>query len=550
MRPRSVRALMLGMLVASGGCAAEGVPRGPAGNAFVPRAVEQFSADAANSSRARISLTAEGHPEEAWQPTETIRRVDATAGPVDSVSLASGAAPVPPAPPAPDETGAAGTSVNAAAPANVHATGGRPIDLGTALALVAGQNTQVSFARARAQEAYASLDTAEALWLPSLQAGVSYHHHDGQLQDVGGRVLNINRSSLNGGFGTGAAGAGSVPTPGLVMNFHAADAYFGPEIARRTAWASRHAVDATVNDQLLEAALAYLTLLEAHQRLSIALATQENIDSLARITGEFATSGQGLQADADRTATEQAIRRNQVAQAEESIAVASARLAELLRLDPSTPIVPGEEAVLPIRLVEPASDARSLVAGALATRPELREQRALVEAACQRLQREKYAPLVPSVLLGASYSGFGGGIGSDIDNFGDRTDFDALAFWQVRGLGFGERAARAEASARIDQARFRQLQTMDRVAREVVEAKAQLDARGRQIDAAADAVQAAENSYRLNRQRILEAQGLPIETLQAVQALDAARREYLRAVTDFNEAQFRLHRALGWPIHG
>lgn len=118
----------------------------------------------------------------------------------------------------------------------------------------------------------------------------------------------------------------------------------------------------------------------------------------------------------------------------------------------------------------------------------------------------------------------------------------------VRGLGFGERAARAEASARVDQARFRQLQTMDRAAREVVEAKAQVDARGKQILVAADAVRAAESSYRLNSQRISELQGLPIETLQAIQALDAAQRDYLRAVTEHNEAQFRLHRALGWPI--
>ena len=30
--------------------------------------------------------------------------------------------------------------------------------------------------------------------------------------------------------------------------------------------------------------------------------------------------------------------------------------------------------------------------------------------------------------------------------------------------------------------------------------------------------------------------------------LDEARREYLRTVLDHNEAQFRLQRALGWPV--
>jgi hypothetical protein len=34
----------------------------------------------------------------------------------------------------------------------------------------------------------------------------------------------------------------------------------------------------------------------------------------------------------------------------------------------------------------------------------------------------------------------------------------------------------------------------------------------------------------------------------AARALDAAQREYLRAVITYNEAQFRLQRALGWPM--
>ena len=95
---------------------------------------------------------------------------------------------------------------------------------------------------------------------------------------------------------------------------------------------------------------------------------------------------------------------------------------------------------------------------ALAGRPELRESRDLVAAACERLRREKYAPLVPSVLLGASYGGFGGGMGDTVADFNDRTDFDAVAIWQIRNLGFGEQAARdaaGDAFSRPDFARCR-----------------------------------------------------------------------------------------------
>ncbi len=568
MKRPMIRALTAGLLAVGAGCASDGMPPASIGDAVVPGAVRRFTAEAMSRPRGPLAVAGtaalsptsaarrDGASTDGWRPSRPDRPTDGTIVPVagiDGVPPAPAATGLPaefPATGSPYELPAADVDATAAGAGPAFPAAGRPIDLGAALALVAGQNAEVSFARARVRESYASLDAASVLMLPTIQAGVSYHNHQGQLQDVGGRVLNINRSALNGGFGAGALGAGTVPTPGLVVNFHAADAYFGPEIARRAAWASRHAADATLNDQLLAAALGYLELLRAHQQLAIAHSTQENIDDLAETTARFAAEGQGLRADADRAAADRAIRRNGVLQAEEAVAVASVRLAELLRLDPSEPLLPVEAAVLPIDLAGPCCESRELVATALGRRPELREQRALVAAACERLRREQYAPLVPSVLLGASYTGFGGGVGGNIDDFSDRGDFDALAYWQVRGLGFGERAARAEASARIDQARFRQLRTMDRVAREVVEAKAQLDARGPQIDAAADAVRAAESSYELNRQRISEGQGLPIETLQAVQALDAARREYLRAVTDCNEAEFRLHRALGWPVRG
>src|SRR5258705_171506 len=111
-----------------------------------------------------------------------------------------------------------------------------------------------------------------------------------------------------------------------------------------------------------------------------------------------------------------------------------------------------------------------------------------------------------------------------------------------------ERAARDNARAQIEQARMREVEALDLVAREVVEAHIQTIARQRQISVAEQGIAAAQQSYERNLERIRNTQGLPIEVLQSIQALDAARREYLRAVVDYNTAQFRLHRALGWPI--
>ena len=95
---------------------------------------------------------------------------------------------------------------------------------------------------------------------------------------------------------------------------------------------------------------------------------------------------------------------------------------------------------------------------------------------------------------------------------------------------------------------WQQVQVMDQVASEVAEAHTQVASRKEEIELAKAGIQSAVDSYRRNSERVRNGLGLPIETLQSMQALDQARRQYVRAVADYNRAQFRLHRALGWPV--
>lgn len=421
------------------------------------------------------------------------------------------------------------------------------IDFSMALATAAGQNPQVQFASARIQESLARWDAARVLWLPSLRAGVSYNKHEGTLQNTSGQIQDVSRSSLNTGLGLGSVGAGSPAVPGIQARFHVADALFQPKIAACGAIADEHAATTVTNDLLLDTSLAYLQLLRSKQEEVIARETLQNAKHLAELTASFADSGQGPQADADRAQTELSIRQNEVSRSEESVKVASARLAELIKVDPTLSIVPQEPTIVPIDLVVDA-ELGDLISTGLMNRPELAESRSLVCEAIHRFKREKYSTLVPSVILGISSSGFGGGRGGTVGTFRDRFDFLGGVYWEMRNFGLGDHAARHLAAAQLDQAEARQVAVMDRIAREISEAHAQVTSRRQQRANAERAIKAATNSYNRNMERIREGQGLPIEVLQAIDALDQARREYLRTLVDYNEAQFRLHRALGWPI--
>jgi outer membrane protein TolC len=422
-----------------------------------------------------------------------------------------------------------------------------PISLETTLQLTSGQNPQVAFARERIQEAFAQLDRAKVLWLPSVRAGVTYDKHEGPAQQVDGNMLAVSRSALFGGFGGVMPGAATPAIPGLYANFQIVDAVFQPRIAQLTAAARKSAAIATTNDALLNAALAHLELLRAGQDLAIAHDATRHAQDLVDLTDQYARTGKGTEADHDRALAELAVRKDDVESDREAVQVASARLAQQLNLDPRLSLEPQEPTVVAIDLVAVETPLAELVACGLTNRPEVAENRQLVAEAVERLKREEFAPLIPSVLLGIGYGGFGGGTGGNLTNFNNSFDSVAGAFWEVRNLGFGERAIRCEARSRIQQAQWKEVTVLDQVAREVVEAHAQVESRKARIPIAEEGVKSASASYERNMDRIKNVQGLPIEALQAIQALTAARRQYLRAVIAYNEAQFRLHRALGWP---
>ena len=422
-----------------------------------------------------------------------------------------------------------------------------PIDLPTALRLASGSNYQVAHAREQINQAWARADAASVLWLPTIRGGLGYNKHEGQIQDIVGQVFPKSRGNVWSGLGAAVPGAGSPVYPGVSANFHLAEAIFEPLAARQSAAAKRHAADAVANDVLLRVALAYLELARTAEEVAIAQATIDTHQELVRLTEAYARTGQGAQAEADRANTELAFRRNDHWRATEAQRVAAARLAQLIRLDAQVMLEPLDPLTVPLEIVPAEVPVGELVAQGLALRPELAESRHLVSQAVQKMRREQYSVLLPSVVLGMSYGGFGGGQGSTIANYGDRMDADAIAFWQVRNLGWGDRAARQEAASIVRQQNVQQMALMDQVSREVVEAEAQVSARRAQIAIAEQAISTATRSYERNLDRIKQAQGLPIELLQAGQALAQARREYLRALIEYNAAQFTLYRAIGAP---
>jgi outer membrane protein TolC len=414
-----------------------------------------------------------------------------------------------------------------------------PVDLPTALRLADASNPTVAVARARVSEAYARQRQAELYWLPTITPGVTYQRHDGQIQNSTGNVFTTSRQSL-------FAGAGAI------ARVETSDALFLPLIARRLVAAEAAAARATLVNVQLDVALAYLDLLSVNAARAINADTLARSQEMLRLAEAAEKAGLNkTSADVPRAQTEVNIRKQEGIDLQGRAAVVSARLAQLLLLDPTVDLVPADPVVVPVALV-PDQPLQEMIAMASQYRPELAATRAVSAAAAGRLRQAQVGPFIPR--LEVSYIGgtFGGGHNADFDNFGPRGDATAAATWEFRNMGLGNIAIAREREAQLNGANAHIVEVQAQVSAEVTAAAKVAKYRLQTMEVSQDAVRKAVEMYR----RLLESSfGMAgnrqmydaLEPLLAIQALNQARVQYLGEVIEYNRAQFRLYAALGQP---
>jgi outer membrane protein TolC len=425
-----------------------------------------------------------------------------------------------------------------------------PIDLDSALRLAGVRNPQLLLARERVAEAVARRQLAAAQILPDINLGTNYDNHSGNLQRSTGDILSVHRQDLYLGAGAFAVGSGTVNIPGVVWNAQVSDAIYSYLRSQQRIAQRAFARQAAENDILLQVAQAYEELLRAEGLRAIAVRVRDDAAEVARLTAAYAQTGQGRMADANRAATALERRQYDILDAEGNVLTASAKLNQLLGLDPATQLHAADPLVIPMPVVPDTISQPELIAMALLGRPELKERQAAFRQALLTLDNMRALPFTPTVIVGFSAGTFGGGSNlatTELGDFDGRTDFDVVAYWTLRNLGVGNRALYNAAASRVRSSNYRQLQVLDRVRDEVAEAYARSRARFSQIDTSQQAVAAAQDAFAEDLRRIRGAVGLPIEVLDSLRLLGRGRNDYLNAIVDFNRAQLELYVALGQP---
>ena len=408
----------------------------------------------------------------------------------------------------------------------------QPIDLPTALRLAGAQNLDVQLARERLREAQAAHDTALYNFFPWLTPGVGYRRHDGRIQDVAGNVFDASKQNYTLGANVEA-------------RLELGEAWFKALAAKQLAQAADHGVEAQRQESVFNAALGYFDLVKARATGAVA-------QDAARIAGDYADQLQrgvelGLIFKGDALRARGQAERNQLAvqQAREQQRVAAARLAQVLRLDPAVNLLPADNELLPLTLTDTNTALDSLVARALATRPELKQGDAFTAAAQKNRDAATVGPLIPSLGAQAFFGGLGGGRNNESGNFGGNESMALTLGWRLGPGGIFDFAREKSATARLNAASLTADKVKDDIIRQVVEAHTRVHSLTSQLATLKRALATAEEAFRLTRERKERGFGVVLENIFAEQDLTRARTDYLGTVAEFNKAQYLLQRASG-----
>jgi outer membrane protein TolC len=422
------------------------------------------------------------------------------------------------------------------------------IDLTSALRLANEQNTELAIQLERVKQAEIGQNVAWYQWLPTVRAGFASADQDGLLQNTNGSVIDVDRKASSRGLGLTTVGSGLSPKPGLALELDLANGIFQPLAAKQKLLAARAEETEARQNLALEVAAAYYELVQSNRMMAIAGEAATNADNLAKATSDFAEAGAGLQADADRATVESLIQQNNLESARVRAISASSRLVQLLRLNDQVELQPMDSMIVPLNLFPAEPQLDSLLNKALANRPELKRYAALVQAEEAALTQESWGLLIPK--LGASYSDtrYKGGPSGSVSSYDSRNESSVAVYWELENLGFTSWAKKESQQSRLREAKAREEQAESDIISDVNIALGQYRAAGKQVEFLKQAVDRARKAFQLSQDRIFENQGLPLEALQAMQALAQVESMYLNASAQRNLSQLYLIAATGEEV--
>jgi outer membrane protein TolC len=406
------------------------------------------------------------------------------------------------------------------------------IDLPAALRLAGAQNLDVEIARARVAEATANWESSMWQFFPWVSVGASYRRHEGLIQNVEGRILDVDKESYTAG-------------PSVTGQLDLGDAIYKNLAARELAKASGYALESQRDDALLAAAQGYFDLLKARNAVEVARQAVRISTNYASQIEQANSAGIAFKGDMLRVQVQTERNLVTLRQTREQQRIASVRLAQTLRLNQTIELLPADDRPITIELLRPDVSLESLVSRALASRSEAKQIGALVRAARDAKNGATYGPMIPSLSAQVFAGGLGGSGEGTASRFGQSQDYAISLGWRIGPGGLFDRGRLRASEARLRIAEVGGEKLRDEITRQVIESYARLQSLADQLVHTRRAIGQAEETLQLTLQRKEFGVGAVLEAIQAEQELTRARLDYVNTTAEYNKVQYGVQRSTG-----
>src|SRR5262249_11984400 len=194
------------------------------------------------------------------------------------------------------------------------------------------------------------------------------------------------------------------------------DAAYRRVNAARRVWQQRGELSRVSNETLLDAAGTYVDLLSVRTGEAVARQTLQELEKVLSRAEKLAKTEPGAKREVASIQSAVYGQRQAIVRLREQANTASAKLVYLLGLDPCTELVPIDEKLVPLELVDASPATCDLVAQALATGPGVREMEGLLALIHDSMERATGAgQYVRDVQLRMAEGAFGAGPGARMD---------------------------------------------------------------------------------------------------------------------------------------
>lgn len=416
-----------------------------------------------------------------------------------------------------------------------------PINLETVLELGGANNLTIQEYKQRQNLAAANLTKAKEWWLPDVYAGVQTHQLWGATMNGNGRFfLDVNRNSLWTGLG-------------LDAHWKFADGIYESKVANLEAKAAQYRTQAEKNQALLEIISAYYDFFAAQFYYQSYYQLIQQADTISNQLAIKVDAGLMYNSELLLSKSNTSHLKIQMLNAKAEYERKSATLIKLLNLDPNLSLISSDSLLTPLNISGVSTEIR--FDSIYQKRPEYRMSALKLKAIQTKKKTVTTGLLIPELRM-QTYGSYFGSLN------GELTPMDPVQYpqtnqlyptgainfslkWRIPlgRLTYGGDVKQYNTHILLQQTKLKQVKA--EINEDIIASQKSLEIANEQMEIAYEGNKLAEEALKQSIQRQELGTVRPFEILQAQEVFIKVRLDYLKAVSDFNKAQYALKVALG-----